>query len=225
VNRTDRERWRTATTLPALGELYAEFLEGHLPDAPGWYGSGPDPETEPLVPTLAALNRAGYVTVESQPGDYASSPRGDRVWRQRAGVEGFADSLTLEWLAAALAGTDYLMIVQTTQARGGSADPREINLNQGIAVTTRNGQPVTWYGRQLTRRFMRAELFGRHLCGAALDILAAAWHVTIVDPVWDRNTLWPVLERATNPQPLTAAGRDYHLARLAPLDAAACPVS
>jgi len=61
--RSAARAWSSARTLTDLGELTAQWLEGSLATlAGGAYRGGPDEETGPLVPVLAALNRAGYVT-------------------------------------------------------------------------------------------------------------------------------------------------------------------
>jgi hypothetical protein len=51
-----------------LGGLMARWLEGRTSYEPGYLAAGPDAETASLVPVLAQLNRAGYVTDFSQPG-------------------------------------------------------------------------------------------------------------------------------------------------------------
>jgi hypothetical protein len=55
--------------------------------APG-YGEGPDPETSPL--TLTAWNRAGFITIASQPGTERKLGWDGTRWRQRAAVQGLA---------------------------------------------------------------------------------------------------------------------------------------
>jgi len=66
MRRSDRRRWKAAGSLADLGELMALWLEGKVASWPGYAPNyGPDDETKDLVPTLAACNRAGYVTVGS----------------------------------------------------------------------------------------------------------------------------------------------------------------
>lgn len=77
--------WRDTRTIADLGQTMALWLEGRIPSWPGY--DGPFGQEEPdgarhLVPTLIALNRAGFVTTNSQPGT------ADRFGRQRACVEG-----------------------------------------------------------------------------------------------------------------------------------------
>lgn len=200
MHRDVRALWRSAETLADLGELTAAYLEGTVPDQPGWVAGGPAPETGPLVPTLAALCRAGFVTSESQPG-VASRRGSDGVWwEQRAAVQGFADALTVEWLRAALAGTRFQMIVWTTPTHHLVGDPFEVGLNAGVTVTRRAGKPFTRFGVQLTRRELSEQVTG-NLSRKAIAAMCAAYSVLIFDPLWlGENDLWPVLRRATRPR-------------------------
>jgi len=76
-------RWAAAVTLEQLGDLVAQWLEGRISSAPFNAVEGPpDSETGPLVPVLAQLNRSGFVTEDSQPGEI------DGDWAQRAFVTG-----------------------------------------------------------------------------------------------------------------------------------------
>jgi hypothetical protein len=77
--------WPAARTLADLSELTARFLEGDLSQSPS-HVAQPDPETGPLIPLLATVNRAGFFTHQSQPG----VARGDDGSAQRANVSGFA---------------------------------------------------------------------------------------------------------------------------------------
>jgi hypothetical protein len=92
MNRADRKLWAAARTLADLGELTAQWLEGRIASVPGYMpGWGPDPETAPHIPVLAAANRAGFLTVNSQ--------SADGPWE--AWVNGFVCDEALEWLRAA----------------------------------------------------------------------------------------------------------------------------
>ncbi|WP_157881130.1 DUF6919 domain-containing protein [Streptomyces griseoruber] len=74
---SDRRRWRSAHTVADLGELMALWLEGELRSWPGYMpGCGPDEETTHLIPSLAALNRAGFLTIASQPGETGTATTG-----------------------------------------------------------------------------------------------------------------------------------------------------
>lgn len=87
MSRSDRRSWRSARTISDLGELMALWLEGKIASRPGYQPRyGPDDETAHLVPTLAALCRAGYVTTCSQPG-FAGTGADGLWWEQRAAAE------------------------------------------------------------------------------------------------------------------------------------------
>lgn len=103
----DERRWHEALSLADLGELTAQWLEGAI-WSPWYGGSEPDPETGPLVPLLAQMNRAGYVTDFSQPGEV------DADWAQRAAVTGYCDADNAERLAALSLRTELIVISQVS---------------------------------------------------------------------------------------------------------------
>jgi len=110
MSRSDRRRWRSARTVSDLGELMALWLEGKIASRPGYQPRyGPEDETAHLVPTLAALCRAGYVTTQSQPGLVGTGTDG-LWWEQRAAVE--------------LVVTDPRLVLAHPPRRGGRAPDR-----------------------------------------------------------------------------------------------------
>lgn len=191
MRRKDRRRWAAAETLRDLGELTALWLDGEIGETPGYMGP-PDPETRPLIDTLAAVNRAGFVTNQSQPGDFYLSWDGQPT-SQRAAVTGFADDGMYRALRAA-AHRNGLKVIA---GRGGFR-----NKHHGVPVTIHDntGQVFTAFGFVESRRHTRWE-WG--ICQhSAVDELVAAWQVTIVDMDWDRNDrLWPVLDRLARKAP------------------------
>ncbi|MGW4050818.1 DUF6919 domain-containing protein [Streptomyces sp. NPDC004779] len=78
--------WRTARTIDDLGQHMAGWLEGRVPNWPGYlsdeFGAEETNGARHLVPTLIAANRAGFVTTCSQPGETGAG------YRQRAYVDG-----------------------------------------------------------------------------------------------------------------------------------------
>jgi Domain of unknown function (DUF6919) len=94
VNRADRRRWAAARDLADLAELTAQWCTGQVGQTPGHAG-GPARETLPYLDLLAAVNRAGFVTENSQ----AAGPS----WT--AWVCGFADEGAAGRLAAVAAGS------------------------------------------------------------------------------------------------------------------------
>jgi hypothetical protein len=193
VNRADRATWRAARTLADLGELTARWLEGEIRSQPGYADPapgedwGPDPETRALVPVLAAANRAGFVTSGSQPGVSDLGYDG-AWWSQRAAVEGFASDVTLARLRAVALAASLIVIAHR---------PRRWRTTRcdAVCVTRRAGRDVTGFGVCLSRRHLRDSWVGYGVCHPnAVAALCQAWQVTLVDPLWGRDSvLWPVL--------------------------------
>jgi len=186
VNRADRQRWASARTLADLGNLTALWLEGEIASQPAYAaGCGPAPETERLIPVLAACNRAGFVTNCSQPGYW-----GDGTWDQRAAVEG---SATPEVLGRILRETDGTGLIVTAQR----ASRWCTGYSRAYVVTWCQGRAYTSFGARLSRRHIRDPHVGYGICHpAAVSALCSALQVTVIDPQWGRNDLlWPALER------------------------------
>ncbi len=177
-----RLAWQRARSLAELGELTAAWLEGTLAAHPGYRGR-PDPETHELAPVLAAANRAGYVTICSQPG--TGAPGLHR--RQRAGVEGLAPSPVAARLLTAATDAGLVAIAR------GPARRRRGDATGTVAVTLFGDHVVTDFGAHLSRRALGRIFAGCH--PSALAAAGDAWQLTLVDPAWGRNDrLWPVLE-------------------------------
>ncbi len=181
MTRLDR-RWAKARTVPDLAGLTADWLEGRLPGGhPGGYDR-PDEETTDLVPDLARLNRAGWATDCSQPGE--SGPR----WDQRAAVDGWvADDRLCDEIAHVADGWGLIVVRQS--------DEECIGPDTGVPVTRAGGRAETWFGRRLAGRDLRHSLPGLHR--RAYRALDGATYLTVVDPAWGRaDRLWHVLDRA-----------------------------
>jgi hypothetical protein len=167
-------RWHNARTLADLGELTAQWLEGKQGCTLGYSGGVPDEETGPLVPVLAAANRAGFVTHHCA---------------QRANVSGYAGPEAFARLMAASSGADLII----TAARA-LDDSEERRFGPLFAVTLDEGEEFTWDGIALSRPILERDYGDWH--PAVVRELSAAWQVTLIDPVWGRNdVLWPVLEK------------------------------
>lgn len=181
----DRHRWRSARTIADAGTLMALWLEGEIASRPGYQPrSGPDEETELLVPTLAAACRAGYVTTCSQPGWSGRGYDGEH-WEQRAAVEGLVADPTLAGRLTTTARAAGLIAVTRTMDSRGPARP--------VPVTTRAGHPVTCVGVQLDHEDLRTEWAG---VGPELhDAVVRATRVSIVADEYgpDGEQLWPLL--------------------------------
>ena len=176
----DWAAWNQARALEELGELTAAWLEGAMPYQPT-YGGGPAPETRPLISHLAAYNRAGFLTNNSQPGTPLNNG-----WGQRAWVHGFCTAETADAIESAVLDTE--LIVGST-APGGDNHTR-------ICVTMSGRQPYTIAGAMDTSYLI--EQYRRDIPGA-LPTLTAAWQIEVIDPQWGRNSLlWERVARALN---------------------------
>ncbi|MGW4075990.1 DUF6919 domain-containing protein [Streptomyces asiaticus] len=178
--------WKRAQSVADLGQLMADWLEGSLGGwTPSHLDDRPDEETSHLIPVLAACNRAGCVTTDSQPGEivrYAGE-----LCEQRAAVKGWvADRRLLDRLRsnAKRAGMEII------------AHRADSGWRDGTVVTRVDGEPYTWFGRTMSRRDQIAYEW-RGVGGRAIRELRTATYITIFDPVWGRDDrLWPALAQA-----------------------------
>ncbi|MET9734540.1 hypothetical protein ABZZ79_29045 [Streptomyces sp. NPDC006458] len=185
--RADRRRWRAASTLAEVGLLMADWLEGAVSVRPGYTtGRGPDGDetvATGLAPTLAGCCRAGYVTDTSQPGHPPLPGRDGGLYAQRAFVTGFiTDPRLLHRLAAAADAASLLMVRTDRLGRGSAVVP----------VSVRDGDPCAFVGRHLDQQNLRHQWAGQVGPGAVSHLVRAA-QVSLVDPEWGRNRLWPFL--------------------------------
>lgn len=189
MNRTDQRLWASAQTLRELGALTARWLEGDITSQPGYAANcGPDPETAELIPVLATLNRAGYVTDVSQTGRGPEVDYDGSTWRQRAGVGGYADLELANYLTAVTAGAGLLVLRYEGASRWRAG-------HITIDVTQCEWQPTCVFGRRQSRRDLRSRY--RECDGAVRDAVCAAVQLTIVDPKWGPNDLlWSTLRGA-----------------------------
>ncbi|ONK09280.1 hypothetical protein [Streptomyces sp. MP131-18] len=191
MSRSDRRLWRSARTVADLGVLMAAWLEGQIASRPGYQPRyGPDGETTDLIPVLAACNRAGFLTDDSQPGDAGEEP-GGTLWEQRAAVTGFVvhdNHKLLQRLVAAAEQAGLLIELHTTHD--------EWHDQGGIAVTTRDGNRYTTYGRALGGDDLRFLWTDCHR--QAVDQVVDAIQVTLAYPLFGPDRLlWKVLAEVT----------------------------
>ncbi|MEU1674826.1 hypothetical protein ABZ752_22765 [Streptomyces roseifaciens] len=190
MDKHTRRLWRSARTVDDLARLMAGWLDGDLPYSPNYEEDGEyDPETAPLAPHLAAYNRGGFLTTDSQPA--CEEPGFDHlIWRQRAAVSGF------------IADVDLVKRVTTTARRAGllviAHGPRgalDIAGEDGIYVTIRDVVPCTRFGEPINRSYLRRVFHGCHR--DAIRAVHDAWQVTVIDPEWARKyLLWQTLDSA-----------------------------
>jgi len=165
MSRADAARWKSATSMADLGELVIAWLHGEIIQTPGHCGP-PCDETIPLIPSLTALNRAGFVTDNSQLAEFM----GGRTWN--TWVEGFASDETLARIREACGGTDLTV----TACRGCAHEC--------------DGSQVWWFCP-----WREVAGFWAERCPQVADELYDCWFVHVEDPEPGRNDrLWPALE-------------------------------
>lgn len=181
--------WRDARSIADLGRTMADWLEGRIPSWPGYdgaFGQEEEDGARHLIPTLAAVNRVGFVTVDSQPGTVSYDSAGEVTWRQRAYVQGVIDRRNplLDRLIKA-ARSEGMTV------RRGTRRPVE-----AIVLTEVRGEPFTGITTKLRRNYLAREWngIGRH---ALKELRTHGVHLLICDQVWasDRR-LWPLLQEA-----------------------------
>ncbi|MEU2076612.1 hypothetical protein [Streptomyces sp. NPDC013489] len=189
MSRADRRRWKTAKNIADLGELMALWLEGAIASWPGYQPNcGPEEETQHLIPTLAALNRAGILTVGSQPGETGTGYDG-LWWEQRAALDAFAaDWATYIRLRSAVEDAGFIVTVH---------DPRTGLYDGPVPVTTRDGAAHTQFGGRLNSGDMRA--LWPVISKEAYTDVSTAIHLSIAAPEFGTagERLWHVLDRFT----------------------------
>ncbi|MET8566074.1 hypothetical protein ABZV75_38010 [Streptomyces flaveolus] len=191
MSRADRRLWRSARTVLDLGELMARWLEGTIASRPGYQPRfGPDEETAHLVPTLAALCRAGYVTTCSQPG-FAGTGADGLWWEQRAAVELVVTDAALFHRLVDAASAAGMFVRINDYRRGGGVQ------EQPVVATTRDGEPVTAFGGRISRADMAIQWPG--LDRGLYDQVAHGTYVSIVAPEYGTagERLWVVLDFLT----------------------------
>jgi hypothetical protein len=198
VLKSDLAAWQSARTLADLGDLTARWIEGGLASQPGYCGSSDVDDPERLVPLLARLNRAGFVTTGSQEAFNGTGYDGAH-WQQRATVEGFATGVALMRFSDAAHDAGLLAVAYDPPSRF----RWRYGYRDSVAVTTREGRYRTGFGVQLPRRHIRDGWIGYGMCHRdAVKALCGAWQLTLIDPEWGRpDVLWETLERALAESP------------------------
>jgi hypothetical protein len=168
-------RWADAATLGQLGELVAEWLEGRIAGDIPFYGGPPDDETLPLVPALARLNRLGFVTEHSQPGEISDQGA------QRASVSGYCEEDVAERLASVCVRDEFVVISQQPGSESLFELPITREGSHTFTIVCGREDDALWPGLNPEMR----------------SVLLDSWHIDVCDPVWGRNDmLWPALEAA-----------------------------
>lgn len=183
TNEIDAVRlWREAQSFEQLCELNARFIEGDIDFSPTSGVSSLDSESEPLVPYLAALNRAGILTTCSQPGEDSGHSK------QRAYLDGMARKETaLRLHRLSMCSDLYIM----------TAEPGHYN-GCMMPITIDVFRPHSWGGAAIlddaTGIFTEVLGFEGHCSQSAIQELRETWEVCVIDLCWGRSDyLWYVL--------------------------------
>jgi hypothetical protein len=180
-----RERWRRARTFDELCRLAAEFIEGRLDFFPGWGAATLDPESDGIAAHLARFQRAGFLTVASQPGRSHAAGDGGGACLQRAFVCGFADGRAARALSRARVDAN----LSIRMFRRGDASLER------VPVTLVGGTPRVLAGYPAFEEELVC--FEDHVSRDALQALASSTYVSAIDLAWGRDdVLWPFLEGA-----------------------------
>lgn len=182
----DAPAWQDARSVEDMGRLTAQWLTGELHWCPMYFGTGPDPETDDLVPVLAAINRLGLWTTMSQPGESG------RQYAQRAMLSGYCTEATSNALAAGLLNSELLVVR--------IEEPEATNSQLQVPITISDGVECTWAGG-----LDELEHYREDLDDAVVDALAAQqlWAVELIDMTWGRNdVLWPAVTDALTQRPV-----------------------
>src|SRR5699024_1982089 len=128
---TAGEPWSAARTLGDLAAATIEFLVGDLQMTPLHLGP-PDTESWALISDLVAMNRAGFITLGSQPGSIDEPTRS----AQRAYVVGICNESTAARIENDLLADDLVVIALAPGSDSCSS----------IVVTVDDGAPFTFLG-------------------------------------------------------------------------------
>jgi hypothetical protein len=187
--RSDRKIWATARRTTDLGDLMARWLEGKIDSRPGYNPrTGPDDETRHLVPVLARLCRAGYITTCSQPGLNGSGMDGE-WWEQRAAVTGVVtDHRLLERLIAAARNARLTVRINDHRPGGRHDEP--------VVVTTCGGAAYTAFGGRVRAVDMAVEW--AHVPEGVARTVSTGTYLTVCAPEYGPlgERLWSVLSDA-----------------------------
>jgi hypothetical protein len=184
ARRIDRD-WSDAASLADLGHKTALWLEGAIPMHPD-QPAPPNEETIPLIGRLAAYNRAGLVTLVSQPGLPEQTGFDGATWAQRAAFEAIAHDPVAARVYAAAKQAGML-----AQLRG----PDSTEDQPATTVTRRDGYTYTTFGTY-PPEVIRDTFMPCTRPSLQLE-LKRAWQVVIIDPQWGRlDVLWNAVDRA-----------------------------
>ncbi|MBZ8177145.1 hypothetical protein GP475_05230 [Corynebacterium poyangense] len=150
------------------------YVQGELDTSPEYLGPI-DEETAPIANFLCFYNDFGYLTLSSQPG----VPLDEEGYAQRAYVELMSPAESVYRLVSALSASHYVTIVR------GAHEPQD----SVMRVTIGNPSHTTSVGGVDENTIERLKNGN-----ATLDQqLESCLYVTVVDPLWGTNMMWPDL--------------------------------
>jgi hypothetical protein len=100
--------WKEIKNFQELQECMVKFLEGKYKSNP-WHLSPVDPETVPILQKLRKINKAGFVTIDGQPGNHTKDDDGTESY-QRGFIQGFIEKKNFLKLTKALLKTGKVLI-------------------------------------------------------------------------------------------------------------------
>lgn len=168
-----RGPWAGTSSFGELLALTARFLGGEPIGFPGWATAESDEESDDMQPTLLAANRAGLLSVASQPGEPFGPGHDGLTWGGRAFIGGFAQ-----------AGQAANIQAQAERA-GLWAKDGDKEGPFDIPAGLRDGIPYLLLGSDAKSHEL--ELFRDRVGPEALAAVEAATFLWVIDPVWGRR--------------------------------------
>ena len=179
--------WKDARTVADLGNLTANWLEGRGSQYPAYGDPRPAEETAELIPALTALNRSGFLTDNSQPGEYGRGYDG-RIWTQLPFVTGFVARDNRQLVKAIQRDCRAIGLVVVIDGRRDDRRPGGIP-----AVLVGDEVPMN-VGTRVRDRDLRNAW--AEDAPHAVAALLASYQVTVIDLEGERTTrMWDVLIR------------------------------
>lgn len=177
----DQLAWQQCTDLETACELTAQWLDGKRHYVPGYMAAQPAKETGPISAKLAEINRLGFLTTDSQPGEPLLDGQG-----QRAYVTGYCSERTAAFLSAFLVGTELVLMWYSPEASGQAQ----------ICVSMDDYEGFTHLGISFDGEYVLEE-YTQEANKTLAGIIKECWELQIFDPVWGRNDrLLPGLKAA-----------------------------
>ena len=100
--------WKEIKNFQELQECMVKFLEGKYKSNP-WHLNPVDPETVPILQKLRKINKAGFVTINGQPGDYTKDDDNTESYG-RGFIQGFIEKKNFLKVTKALLKTGKVLI-------------------------------------------------------------------------------------------------------------------